>query len=126
MKKDIGQERRATRQYVKIAIGRGVKNKMESYNEKGQQVGKTITNKYVTHRRKEHFMRKFLGFGISKRILDEQKALGCEEVVIFYAGKKEITYSCPIDLFINSEKKHTFEETDLQHFVAIKGMKVLL
>ncbi len=53
----------------------------------GKLVGRIIGNAYVTRRKKEHYFRKFNGFGISKVILEKLHELGVYTVIIIYTNE---------------------------------------
>jgi len=52
-------------------------------------VGRVLSNgtTYVTRRRREHYFKKFNGFGISRNVLEKLKSIGVEEVVIIYENR---------------------------------------
>lgn len=53
-------------------------------------------NRYITTRNKEHFVKKYLGFGISKEIFDYLENVGVREIVIIYTkvdNTQEVYYS---------------------------------
>jgi len=86
-------------------------------------VGRLDGTIYSTERKPEHFMRIFGGFGISQNVLDKLKENGCEIIRLKYYGAKIYNYSCPLDLFIYSNKTFTFEGNDLQRFVSVNDME---
>lgn len=59
---------------------------MEIYLD-GKLVGRAVGDVYITKRRKEHYFRKFNGFGISKRILDELNSRGIYRIIIIYKNE---------------------------------------
>jgi anaerobic glycerol-3-phosphate dehydrogenase len=59
---------------------------------------------FVTHRNKEHFFRKYKGFGISAEVIKELKKYDCEIVKIVYTkidNTQEI-YIAPLNKFLES------------------------
>lgn len=101
---------------------------MDIKNKRGQIVGKIVNGTYFTVRKPLHFMRKYQGFGISQSIIDQLTANGCNSVQINYISKKEglIKYRCPLSEFKESVLSFDFEDNDLQYFVPVKKMKVII
>lgn len=61
----------------------------------GKTRGRIRGNRYISHRNKLHFCRKYVGFGISKEIFKYLENAGVKEVVIIYTkvdGTQEVYY----------------------------------
>jgi len=105
--------------------------------EKDKIFGEIIGNVYETWRyndeKKHHFFRKYQGFGISKKVLEHLNLAGVKIVRIIFMGAKKTIYVTPLESFINSNKKWTFEDKfnrfggqpDEQLFVSAKDMQVV-
>jgi hypothetical protein len=103
---------------------------------KGKKFGEyEIKNKilfYHTHRNKIHFMRKFLGFGISWSVLCYLQAIvekhKCEKayVIFHYHGKRGYKrYVASLFQFFKSEKTYTDDTMfygDYQKFLSLEEM----
>jgi hypothetical protein len=90
------------------------------YNKEEKIIGYTSYNVYYSPRNKNHFMKRFQGFGISDYILKELFEKDIEIVCILYEGEKGIQkYVCSLNKFIKSEKIHFFNLDDEQKFVSI-------
>lgn len=53
----------------------------------GKYIGIVKGESYITHRRYEHYFRKFEGFGLSTEVVDELNERGVREVIIIYRNK---------------------------------------
>jgi hypothetical protein len=90
---------------------------------------------YHTHRDKTHFMRKFLGFGISWSVLcylvsimNKYKCLRGFAIFHYHGERGYKKYMCPLSLFFISNKTYvddTHLPGDFQKFVSIRDMKCL-
>jgi len=99
--------------------------------EEIKHLGKTIgfvkdgwgEKEYHTFRTKEHFMRMFLGFGISDAVLSRLKRDGINKIKIFYDGVKEKSiFITSVEHYIKSPLNYT-DNGDRQQFVPIGAMK---
>ena len=89
-----------------------------------EQFGKIFREKYfVKQVNGKHFMRKYQGFGVSLKVLNELKEKGVKYVLHVYTkvnGGKEHWLST-IKQYFESDLKHTFNENDEQRFVSQKN-----
>jgi len=89
-----------------------------------RMVGNIKNNIFYTTRKKEHYMVKYQGFGISKAVLDYLDNEGIMLIHIIYEGKRGVKeYECGIGKFLDSQQHHVFQDDDLQHFVQEKSMR---
>lgn len=63
---------------------------------KGKKIGEVEGETYTTHRKPEHFFRKFQVFGFSEKLLYYLVASGITNIKIIYHGKKMYTYRTTI------------------------------
>ena len=83
--------------------------------------GRVIDGIYITHRKPEHFMRKYQGFGVSKEILDKLEKDGVNTIMIVYHGiKAVITREFNLKTYLNSTMTYNYQDKDMQHFVKFK------
>jgi len=91
-------------------------------NKKG---GNIIGDTYHTQRKPNHFMRMYQGFGISINIFPMLVEEGVKFVQIEYLGVNgTIKYRCLLKQFIESEKRYTYKEEDVQKFVSASEMEI--
>lgn len=57
---------------------------MQEIQFRNKIVGILKNNVYITHRTKNHFFRKFQGFGCSAEILQELRHKGCLKIMLIY------------------------------------------
>lgn len=82
---------------------------------------------YVKQVSGKHFMRKYQGFGISKKVLGELVLLGVIFVLHVYNrtdGKKEY-WLTSIKRYLESDKTYTFAGDDEQSFVSTRDMVLI-
>ena len=92
-------------------------------NKKG---GTIVGDTYYTQRKQNHFMIMYQGFGISINIFPMLLEDGVKFVQIEYFGAKGIIkYRCPLKMFIESEKRWTYNEEDVQKFVSASDMEII-
>jgi hypothetical protein len=98
-------------------------------NPKGQEVGFTVDNTYITQRKSEGFFIKYQAFAISnnKILLElEKNEPNVDKVKIIYHGTKGIIiYKCNLKQFFESKLyfvDKSMGEEDLQKLVKIKDM----
>lgn len=87
------------------------------------RLGTINGERYITWRNKNHFMRKFAGFGISVELLAELRARKIQQIVILYnlvTGGQE-AYQSNISQWLNSDLRHSFFG-DEQIFVPLDEM----
>lgn len=91
-------------------------------------VGEIVDDTYITHRRPEHFMIKYHGFGISEDVLKQLEMMKISKIVIMYIGKQStVKYFSTTSQYLNSVKTHVFKSNgkeDLQKFVSIKDYMI--
>lgn len=90
----------------------------------GKQVGMIQGTVYVKSCHKEHYMKKFQGFGISETVLTELLMRSVREVVIEYTavdGLKE-EYTSELNLWLESKLTYDYEG-DIQKFVPLRDME---
>lgn len=101
-----------------------VKQKITNVHD--EVVGYVKNKTYYITKRKEHFMVKFNGFGISEHILKRLEALKVEKVRFNYILPEEtITYGCDLIKFLESKTSFIDERDgvkDKQIFVNIINM----
>lgn len=89
----------------------------------GKVVGHIQDHVYITMRRKEHFMRKYAGYGISDRVLEILQDRFVKTVKIVYDGVRgRRVFECPVEYFLKSPNVHFFGD-DRQKFVPQYMMK---
>jgi hypothetical protein len=89
----------------------------------GRKIGGINEDKYITWRNKEHFMRKYIGFGISVELLKMLAEKSITHIVILYNlvdGGQE-AYHSEIKQWQDSEMTHSFFG-DMQVFLPIDKM----
>lgn len=92
---------------------------------KGKLVGYTTEDTYIVHKKPEHFMRIYQGFGISVEVLNQLISQGIKYIKMIYAGaKSQITYLFPIEAYIKSTLDWTDGENDVQKFVKARGYEI--
>lgn len=92
----------------------------------GHCIGEIDDNVYVTYRRKIHFMQKYNGFGISKKVIDVLADNHIEKVrVIYVIGGRRKVYECDLMSFVKSKMTWSFERGDMQKFVSIEDMELM-
>jgi predicted nucleotidyltransferase len=97
---------------------------MNIKNPSGDVVGVIQKNVFTTHRKPEHFMRIYQGFGISESILKELKSKGADVIIIIYTGKLGVKkYATTLLKFEESDKEFIFEDYDKQKFVSVRDME---
>jgi len=75
---------------------------------------------YVTYRNKDHFFRKFEGFGISTKLLMELRRQGCRKIIIVYdIGEKQILYEVHPDTFLSTGIIWKFRQADYQRVLSL-------
>ena len=75
-----------------------------------KQYGEIIDGVYVSHRKPEHFFRKFQGFGIDEWILDVLRDKGINDILIVYHGMKGITrFDFTLQQYLESPYEWDFE-----------------
>jgi len=80
-------------------------------------VGNIVDGVYVTVRKKEHFMRKYAGYGISEQVLDILEQKGVKRVRIIYEGVKgTLVFETTVEQFRKTPNTHVFQG-DRQKFV---------
>ena len=92
-----------------------------------ERLGQIINGTFIKKVNKTHFMRKFQGFGVSKRALAELQARRVKKIMTIYQredGKEEI-WVADLDKYLNSEKEWVFEENDKQNFLSLNEMMKL-
>ena len=84
---------------------------------------------YLCHKKPEHFMRIFQGYGISDDILKRLSELGCETILITYNGANGVKIlKSDIAKWLESKKKFvdkSMGKQDPQTFVSERDMEVL-
>lgn len=71
---------------------------------------------YITHRDPEiHLFKKYNGYGISKKVLNELKCQSVQNIII-RTPDMELLYS--LEDFVNSSLEYKFEE-DIQKFISL-------
>jgi hypothetical protein len=100
---------------------------MEWLKLKDVTIGFIDKDIFYTRRKPEHFMRKYGGFGISSKILNELIRRGIQTVTFIYEGKKEhskftTTISKILELNI-TEYDYTFDFEDKQYFIPLGEMR---
>jgi len=89
-----------------------------------KKTGNIIGDTYYTQRKQNHYMIKYHGFGISINIFPMLLEDGVKFVQIEYLGINGIRiYKCPLSKFVESEKRWTYHNEDIQKFVSISDMK---
>jgi len=92
----------------------------------GKIVGNIQDGVYITTRRKEHFMRKYGGYGISEAILKVLLDRGVQTVRIIYDGVRgRKVFDCPVEYYTKSPNVHYFGN-DRQKFVPQYLMKEVI
>jgi len=90
----------------------------------GKVVGVVTDTVYLKKCKKEHFMVKYNGFGISNKVLDKLKEIGVETVAIVYNGVRgEKRYSSKLSDWLNSLKGSEYQG-DKQSFLSLNEMKL--
>lgn len=81
-------------------------------------------NRYFTHRRPEHYFKKYQGFGISTTEIEIAKNEGCTHIIIKYHGrKKNILYKIKMN-YLQYMKKYDFNG-DEQIILPEKEMTII-
>ncbi|MGD9382114.1 MAG: hypothetical protein PVI03_06680 [Candidatus Thorarchaeota archaeon] len=93
-------------------------------------MGEIEQDTYVTHRKKNHFMRKFQGFGISEKVISLLRARGVKKVRIMYWGERQNdVFECPLDDYDNSVLTYDYSgrlaKGDRQKFVPLNSMALV-
>ena len=86
----------------------------------GKVIGKVSGNTYITHRKPQHFMKIYGGFGISDSVLKELIELHVVKVNIIYHGSFGIKeYEVLLNDYLESTLTWTDYNNDTQRFVRI-------
>ena len=97
--------------------------KRENIIKEGKLIGKIRDNCYYTYRKKEHFMIKFSGFGISNNVLLYLLQSGIGLIVIKYDGVRgQVFYKTNLLDYLLSKKEYNFNG-DKQKFLSISEME---
>ena len=90
----------------------------------GKLLGVVEDKVYTSHRYPHHFMIKFMGFGISLRVLKRLQELEVDKIVIIYKtrGGEDMEYTFHINEYLESELEYN-NNGDVQKFVSVKGGK---
>jgi hypothetical protein len=82
---------------------------------------------FYTYRRPEHFMRKYGGFGISVKILNQLIERNIKDIIFIYEGKKEKSMFATTTMKILGlgivEWDYTFGFEDKQYFIPLSEME---
>lgn len=80
--------------------------------------------RYFTHRKPEHFFRKYQGFGISITEVEMAKLNHCTHIIIKYHGKrKNILYRILIK-YLEFLEIYNFKD-DKQYILPVKEMEII-
>ena len=95
---------------------------MKAIKHNNKVVGVVDGKVYLKKCKKEHFMIKYHGFGISDKVLNKLKEIGVDTVAIVYDGMRgEKRYSSKLSDWLNSTKTSEYEG-DKQSFLSLNEM----